>query len=55
MHTDRVVPAALALLLGAAPLAAQDALTRITPKTQVRSVEFYFLDKSSLDEDLLRQ
>ena len=55
MHTDRVVPAALALLLGAAPLAAQDALTRITPKTQVRSVEFHFLDKSSLDEDLLRQ
>ena len=58
MHTDRLVVlaiAAIALLLGAGPLAAQDALTRITPKTQVRSVEFEFLDKSSLDQAQLRQ
>ena len=55
MRTDRVIQLAAALLLGAGPLAAQDALTRITPKTQVRSVEFEFLDKSSLDEEQLRQ
>ena len=38
-----------------APLAAQDALNRVGPKTQVRSVEFEFTGKSSLDEDQLRQ
>jgi outer membrane protein assembly factor BamA len=56
VRTDRVISLAAALLLlGAGPLAAQDALTRITAKTQVRSVEFEFLDKSSLDETQLRQ
>jgi outer membrane protein assembly factor BamA len=55
VRTDRGLGLAIALLLGAGPLAAQDALTRITPKTQVRSVEFEFRDKSSLDEEQLRQ
>jgi hypothetical protein len=48
---------ALGLILFAvtAPLAAQDALNRVGPKTQVRSVEFEFKDKSSLDPAVLRQ
>jgi outer membrane protein assembly factor BamA len=54
VRIDRVARLAVGLLLGAAPLAAQDALTRITPKTQVRSVEFQFRGKSSLDEEDLR-
>ena len=33
------------------PLAAQDALNRVGPKTQVRSVEFQFRGPSSLDEE----
>jgi outer membrane protein assembly factor BamA len=44
----------LAISLAAAPLRAQDALTRVGPETQVRSVEFEFEDKSTLDEDQLR-
>ena len=49
--------AALALLLfgRAAPLHAQDALNRVGPGTEVRSVEFRFQGKQSLDEDVLRQ
>jgi outer membrane protein assembly factor BamA len=55
VRTERGVSLAAALLLAGGPLAAQDALTRITPKTQVRSVEFDFLGKSSLEEEQLRQ
>jgi len=46
---------AAALLLSATPLAAQDALSRVGSKTQVRSVEFQFEDSSSLDPDQLRE
>ena len=45
----------MALVGGAGPLAAQDPLSLVGPKTQVRSVEFAFTEKSSLDEDQLRQ
>jgi outer membrane protein insertion porin family len=47
--------ALVALPLAAGTLRAQDALNRVGPKTQVRSVEFQFEDKSSLDPDQLRQ
>ena len=46
---------AAALLLCGTPLAAQDALSRVGPKTQVRSVEFHFEDSSSLDPEQLRE
>jgi outer membrane protein insertion porin family len=46
---------ALALLVCGTPLSAQDALNRVGPKTQVRSVEFLFKDKESLNEEVLRQ
>jgi outer membrane protein insertion porin family len=36
-------------------LAAQDALDRVGPSTQVQSVEFRFAKKASLDPDVLRQ
>jgi outer membrane protein assembly complex protein YaeT len=39
------------LLALAAPLQAQDALTRVSPSTQVRSVEFRFEDKQTLLRD----
>jgi outer membrane protein assembly factor BamA len=55
VRTERGVSLAAALVLCAAPLAAQDALNRVGPKTQVRAVEFQFEDKSSLDEAQLRQ
>jgi outer membrane protein insertion porin family len=54
VRTDRRLALAAGLLLCARPLAAQDALDRVGPKTQVRSVEFRFEDKSSLDVDQLR-
>lgn len=38
----------------ARPLAAQDALNRVGPKTQVKSVDLRFVDGSSLDESQLR-
>jgi len=48
-----------ALLVGllgiATPLSAQDALNRVSPTTQVRSVEFRFTGKETLDQDVLRQ
>jgi outer membrane protein assembly factor BamA len=58
--TDRRLRRGLVALLAAAPLAAtplhaQDALNRVGPKTQVRSVEFQFEARSSLDPDQLRQ
>ncbi len=37
------------------PLSAQDALNRVGPATQVRSVEFRFTDKATLDAKVLRQ
>jgi outer membrane protein assembly factor BamA len=46
--------ALVAGLVCASPLAGQDALNRVGPKTQVRSVDFQFQDKSSLEEDQLR-
>jgi outer membrane protein insertion porin family len=46
--------AVLALTL-TSPVAAQDALNRVGPKTQVRSVELQFDGKPSLDEEQLRQ
>jgi outer membrane protein insertion porin family len=46
---------ALALLAAARPLAAQDALNRVGPNTQVHSVEFQFKEKTSLDPDVLRE
>jgi len=46
---------AVVALTVAPPLAAQDALNRVGPKTQVRSVDFQFDGKPSLDEDQLRQ
>ena len=48
---------ALALVLTGRPvrLQAQDALNRVGPDTEVRSVDFRFEGKQSLDEDVLRQ
>jgi outer membrane protein assembly factor BamA len=46
--------ALVAGLVCVSPLAGQDALNRVGPKTQVRSVDFQFQDKSSLEEDQLR-
>jgi outer membrane protein insertion porin family len=46
---------ALAILAASRPLAAQDALNRVTPNTQVHSVEFQFKEKTSLDPNVLRQ
>jgi outer membrane protein insertion porin family len=52
----RVWAGALALLVASSGAAsAQDALNRVTANTQVRSVEFEFKDKSSLDPATLRQ
>jgi outer membrane protein insertion porin family len=44
-----------ALLAASRPLAAQDALNRVGPNTQVHSVEFQFKDRMSLDPNVLRQ
>ena len=55
MRTSRSAALALALLACGTPLSAQDALNRVGPKTQVRSVDFRFKDKASLDEEVLRQ
>jgi outer membrane protein insertion porin family len=57
MRTDRLVAIILlpVLLAGAAPLRAQDALSRVGPGTEVRSVEFRVVGKEALDEDVLRQ
>jgi outer membrane protein insertion porin family len=56
VRTDRRAWTTLALLVcaPAARLAAQDALNRVGPKTQVRSVEFEFQGRSTLDEAQLR-
>jgi outer membrane protein insertion porin family len=45
----------LALVGRVSGLYAQDALNRVTPTTEVRSVEFRFVGKQSLDPDVLRQ
>jgi outer membrane protein insertion porin family len=50
--------AALGLILlgpSVATLHAQDALNRVGQATQVRSVDFRFVDRRSLDEDVLRR
>ena len=44
----------LALLLAGSPLAAQDALTGVGPKTQVKSIEFRFTGGQTLLERDLR-
>ena len=54
MRTDHWVALVAAGLVSASPLAGQDALNRVGPKTQVRSVDFQFEDQSSLEEDQLR-
>ena len=46
---------ALGLLAAGRPLAAQDALNRVGPNTQVHSVEFQFKQRTSLDPNVLRQ
>jgi outer membrane protein insertion porin family len=46
---------ALGLFAPGRPLAAQDALNRVGPNTQVHSVEFQFKEKTSLDPNVLRQ
>jgi outer membrane protein insertion porin family len=61
MRTDRpagMLPPLLVtvgMLVGSAPLRAQDALSRVGPGTQVRSVEFRIVGKEALQEDALRQ
>src|SRR4029077_2448964 len=55
VRTEHWAAVVMALVGGAGPLAAQDPLSLVGPKTQVRSVEFAFTEKSSLDEDQLRQ
>ncbi|HKP48786.1 MAG TPA: FtsQ-type POTRA domain-containing protein, partial [Gemmatimonadales bacterium] len=54
MRTEHLAAFVAAGLVSASPLAGQDALNRVGPKTQVRSVEFQFQDKPSLEEDQLR-
>jgi outer membrane protein insertion porin family len=48
-------PILVAIFGCAASLHAQDALNRVKPTTQVRSVEFRFTDKETLDQGVLRQ
>ena len=55
MRRARAASLGLVLLSAGAPLAAQDALNRIGPNTQVHSVEFEFKDNSTLDPTVLRQ
>ena len=55
MRSDRAAIAAVALLVGALPLRAQDALSSITPATQVRSIEFRFDSTETLGMDQLRE
>jgi outer membrane protein insertion porin family len=49
------IAVALGLSTWAFPLRAQDALNRVNPTTEVRSVDFEFQGTRSLDENLLRQ
>ncbi len=51
----RAVGLALVLVGRTASLHAQDALNRVGPRTQVRSVAFEFAGAASLQEDVLRQ
>ena len=55
VRTSRCTAVLLALVGRAGVLCAQDALNRVTPTTEVRSVDFRFVGKQSLDEDVLRQ
>ena len=55
MRTSLCAALVLALIGRAGALRAQDALNRVTPTTVVRSVQFRFVGKQSLDEDVLRQ
>jgi outer membrane protein insertion porin family len=55
VRTDRPVALLLALLGRVAGLQAQDALNRVNTDTEVRSVEFRFEDRSTLDDEVLRQ
>jgi len=54
VRTEHWVAFVAAGLLWVSPLAGQDALNRVGPKTQVRSVEFQFQNNSSLEEEQLR-
>jgi outer membrane protein assembly factor BamA len=55
VRTSHGAALALALIARAGPLVAQDALNRVNPATEVRSVEFRFNGKASLNEQVLRQ
>ncbi|HEY7614537.1 MAG TPA: BamA/TamA family outer membrane protein [Gemmatimonadales bacterium] len=50
MRSERVVLATLLLTLGAVPLAAQDALSGVGPKTQVSRIEFRFVGAAAFKE-----
>ncbi len=54
MRISRWAPIALSLLGATRALPAQESLTRIGSKTEVRSISFEFEDKSGLREDDLR-
>ena len=55
MRSERVATAlALALLVAGSPVAGQDALTGVGPKTQVKSIEFRFTGGQTLLERDLR-
>ncbi|MGH7525842.1 MAG: BamA/OMP85 family outer membrane protein, partial [Gemmatimonadales bacterium] len=55
MRTSRCAGLALAMICQASSLQAQDALNRVGPDTEVRSVELRFEGNESLDEAVLRQ
>jgi outer membrane protein insertion porin family len=55
VRTRHCAALVLALMARGGGLCAQDALNRVTPTTNVRSVEFRFVGKQSLDPDVLRQ
>jgi len=54
MRSERAALVILGLLLGSAPLAAQDALSAVGPNTQVRGIEFRFLGEAAFTEKDLR-
>ena len=56
MPSDRSAAAALLLCtLAAAPLAGQDAPSSITPRTEVRNIEFRYAGTATIPEETLRE
>ena len=55
MPSDRAVAALLLLALAPAPLAGQDAPSSITPRTEVRSIEFRHAGTATIPEETLRE